>query len=188
MSCLKRPLATVLATFLFISPGFLVAAEKTKGDRVVKNGMMISLEYTLKGTDGKIIDSSKGQEPLRYIHGQNLIIPGLEKELTGMKVGGQKNVRVKPEDAYGPVDPKAFEEVPIEDIPANAMKVGAVLAAPTPEGGIMPARVHQIKEKTVVLDLNHPMAGKTLIIDVKIIDIQLPPQQPGASPAKPGKK
>jgi FKBP-type peptidyl-prolyl cis-trans isomerase SlyD len=186
MSYLKRPLATVLATLLLVSPGIVAAAEKTKDDRIVKDGMQISLEYTLKGTDGKVIETTKGQEPVRYIHGQNMMIPGLEKALAGIKVGGQKNIKVKPEDAYGPVDPKAFEEVAIEHIPANAMKVGAILAAPTPDGGILPARVHQIKEKTVVLDLNHPLAGKTLIIEVRILDIQPPPAQPStAEPPKP---
>lgn len=185
MSHLKRPFATVLATLLLALPGYLAAAEKTKDNRVVKDGLMISLEYTLKGSDGKVIESSKGQEPLRYIHGQKNMVPGLEKELTGMKVGGQKNVKVKPEDGYGPVNPQAFQEVPKEKIPANALKVGAILAAPTPDGGAMPVRIHQIKEKTVVLDLNHPMAGKTLVFDVKIVDIQPPPQQPPAQAAKP---
>ena len=66
--------------------------------------MMVSMDYTLKGTDGKVIDTNKGREPLKYVHGQKMMIPGLEKELTGMKVGGEKNVTVKPEDAYGPIN------------------------------------------------------------------------------------
>ncbi|HSK31069.1 MAG TPA: hypothetical protein VLA17_13995, partial [Candidatus Limnocylindria bacterium] len=69
MSHLQRSLASLVAALMFALPGFLAAAEKAKDDRVVKNGMMISLEYTLKVPDGKVIDSSKGGEPLRYIHG-----------------------------------------------------------------------------------------------------------------------
>jgi FKBP-type peptidyl-prolyl cis-trans isomerase SlyD len=179
-----RFLVTLLATLMLTAPVFAAAAEKAKDDRAVKDGMMISLEYTLKGADGKVIESSKGREPLKYIHGQKMMIPGLEKELTGMKVGGEKNVRVKPEDGYGKINPQAFQEVPKEKIPANGLKVGAILTAQTPNGPV-PMRVHEIKEKTVVMDMNHPMAGKTLDFNVKVVDIQPPPQPPAAQPAKP---
>jgi FKBP-type peptidyl-prolyl cis-trans isomerase SlyD len=163
---------------------FSATAEKSKDNRVVKDGLMISLEYTLKSPDGKVLETSKGREPLKYVHGQKMMIPGLEKELTGMKVGGEKNVTVKPEDAYGKINPNAVEEVPKEKIPANALKVGAVLAARSPEGMVVPMTVKQIKEKTVLMDMNHPMAGKTLVFDVKVVDIQ-PAPPPPARPAKP---
>lgn len=159
------------------------AAEKTKNDNVVKDGMLVSMEYTLKGTDGKVIDSSQGREPLKYVHGQKMMIPGLEKELTGMKVGGEKNVTVKPENAYGPVNPNAFQEIPKEKIPPNALKVGAVLQGQDDQGRPMLARVKEVKEKTVVIDLNHPMAGKTLVFNVKIVDIQPAPPPAAKSPA-----
>ena len=180
-------LIAALATVTQVS-----AAEKPKDDRVVKDGMMISMEYTLKSPDGKLIESSKGREPLKYIHGQRMMIPGLEKELTGMKVGGEKHVTVKPEDAYGPMNAKAFEEVPKEKLPPEGLKVGATLAAKTPDGRVIPMRVHEIKEKTVVMDMNHPMAGKTLVFDVKIVDIQDPPPPPtppakSAAPVQPAK-
>ena len=180
-------LIAALATVTQVS-----AAEKTKDDRVVKDGMLISMEYTLKSPDGKVLESSKGREPLKYIHGQRMMIPGLEKELTGMKVGGEKHVTVKPEDAYGPMNAKAFEEVPKEKLPPDGLKVGAILAAKTPDGRVVPMRVHQIKEKTVVMDMNHPMAGKTLVFDVKIVDIQDPPPPPtppakSAAPVQPAK-
>lgn len=183
---------TIAAALSLAAPRFTGAAELAKDDRVVKDGMMISLEYTLKGADGKVIESSKGREPLKYVHGQRMMIPGLEKELTGMKVGGQKNVTVKPEDAYGPMNAKAFEEVPKEKLPPDGLKVGAILASKTPDGRVIPMRVHQIKEKTVVMDMNHPMAGKTLVFDVKVVDIQNPPPPPApsaksAAPAAPAK-
>lgn len=175
----------VFLTFLLLSsPLRLSAAEKTKDDRVVKDGMMISLDYTLKGTDGKMIETSKGREPLKYIHGQKMMIPGLERELTGMKVGAEKHVTVKPEDAYGKINPGAVQEVPKEKIPPEALKVGAVLATRSPNGAVIPMTVKEIKEKTVVMDLNHPMAGKTLVFDVKVVDIQPPPPPPPAPSAK----
>lgn len=186
-------LAAVLALLELRSPVLLRSAEKDKEDKVVKDGTVVSLQYSLSGEDGKLIESNKGKDPLKYTHGSKQIVPGLEKELAGMKVGGEKRVKVKPEDAYGAVSSKAFQEVPKEQIPANGLKVGAILAAKGPQGQEIPVRIHQIKEKTVVLDLNHPMAGKTLLFDIKILDIQpsvapSSPQPPKpAAPAQPAK-
>ena len=89
-----------------------------------------------------------------------------------MKVGGTKSVRVKPEDAYGPVNPKTYQEVPKTNVPPEALKVGATLVAKSPQGQSIPVRVREIKEKTVVMDFNHPLAGKTLSFDVKVMDIK----------------
>jgi FKBP-type peptidyl-prolyl cis-trans isomerase SlyD len=177
---IRKPLGLLVLALVilqFASPVILRSAEKAKDEKVVKDGSVVSLQYSLTGEDGKLIESNKGQEPLKYTHGKKQIVPGLEKELTGMKVGAEKRVKVKPEDGYGAVDSKAFQEVPKEQVPPNGLKVGAVLAAKGPQGQTIPIRVHQIKEKTVVLDLNHPMAGKTLSFDIKILDIQ------SASPA-----
>ena len=181
--------AGLLAVCFFVSGAG--AVEETADNRVVKDGQMVSLHYTLKGTDGKVIESSKNKEPLKYIHGQKMMIPGLERELTGMKIGGEKNVTVKPEDGYGPVSKDAFQEIPKEKLPADGLKVGAMLTGQGPQGQPIQARVHEIKEKTVVLDFNHPMAGKTLNFDVKVVDIQPAPPPPvmkppvPAAPAKP---
>jgi FKBP-type peptidyl-prolyl cis-trans isomerase 2 len=81
-------------------------------------------------------------------------------------------VKVKPEEAYGPIDPKAFQEVPKEKLPPEALKVDTVLMAQGPQGQGIPVRVHEVKEKTVIMDFNHPLAGKTLSFDVKITDIK----------------
>jgi FKBP-type peptidyl-prolyl cis-trans isomerase SlyD len=178
-------LAAAVAVLGAGSPAILRSAEKAKQENVVKEGSVVSLQYSLSEENGDLIESNKGKDPLKYTHGTKQIIPGLEKELTGMKIGGEKRVKVKPEDAYGLVNSKAFQEVPKEQIPANGMKVGATLAAKGPQGQEIPVRIHEIKENTVVLDLNHPMAGKTLLFDIKILDIQ--PSAPSSSPqpAKP---
>jgi FKBP-type peptidyl-prolyl cis-trans isomerase 2 len=114
-----------------------------------------------------------------------MLIPGLEKELTGMKVGGEKHVTVKPEEGYGPVNKEAFQELPKEKIPPEGQKVGAILTGQGPQGQPIKARVHEVKEKTVVVDFNHPMAGKTLVFDVTVVDIQ-PAPTPQPQPAVPG--
>jgi FKBP-type peptidyl-prolyl cis-trans isomerase SlyD len=174
---------------MLVSSG-VFAAEKSKENNVVKDGTVVSLQYTLSGEDGKTIESNKGKEPLKYTQGSHQIVPGLEKGLAGMKMGEEKRVKVTPEEGYGPVDPKGFQEFPKEKIPSEGLKVGAVLMAKGPQGQQVPVRVHEIKDKTVVLDLNHPMAGKTLVFDVKVLDVQpatVQPAQPTAppQPAKP---
>lgn len=160
----------------------LLAQTAKKDEKVVKDGSVVTLEYTLTGEDGKVIESNKGKEPLKYTQGQRQIVPGLEKEIAGMKVGGEKHVKVKPEDGYGPVNPKAYQEFPKEKIPPEGLKVGATLIARSPQGEALPVKVREIKEKTVVLDLNHPLAGKTLVFDVKVLDIQPPVSTPVAAP------
>ena len=191
-------LIAALAVLGSALPAVLQSSEKAKNE-VVKDGSVVSLQYSLSGEDGKLIESNKGKDPLKYTHGTQQIVPGLEKELAGMKVGGEKRVKVKPEDGYGPINSKAFQELPKEQIPPNGLKVGAILAAKGPQGQTIPVRIHEIKEKTVVVDLNHPMAGKTLLFDVKILDIQpsvapttpqpakpaAPPQSQPAKPAQP---
>jgi FKBP-type peptidyl-prolyl cis-trans isomerase SlyD len=161
------------------------AAQSGKDNKVVKDGAVVSLQYTLSGEDGKAIESNKGKEPLKYTQGQRQIVPGLEREMAGMKVGGEKRVKVKPEDGYGKIDPKAFQEISKEQIPPEGLKVGAVLGAKGPQGQVIPVRVHQIKDQTVVLDFNHPMAGKTLVFDVKVLDIDSAPAPQPKAPAQP---
>lgn len=141
---------------------------------VIQTGSMVAFDYTLTDENGTVIDSSKGKEPMHYVHGKGEIISGLEKELAGMSVGGEKKVTVKPEEGYGQVNPRAFQEVAKEKIPPDALKVGTVLMAHNPQGQGIPARVYEIKENTVVMDFNHPLAGKTLFFDVKITDIKPP--------------
>ncbi len=174
-----------LAIVEVVSPIASTGAQSGKEDKAVKDGSVVSLQYTLSGVDGKLIESNKGKEPLKFTQGQQQIIPGLEKGLAGMKVGESKRVTVKPDEGYGPVRKEAFQEFPKEKIPPEGLKVGAVLTARGPQGQAVPVRVHEIKEKSVVVDMNHPMAGKTLVFDVKVLDIQPPVAVQPPAPAKP---
>jgi FKBP-type peptidyl-prolyl cis-trans isomerase SlyD len=140
----------------------------------IREGSQVALEYTLSDETGAVIESNKGKEPLSYIHGKSQIIPGLEKELSGMKAGEEKKIQIKPEDGYGPVNPSAFQEIPKDKLPPEALKVGTMLMAQGSQGQGIPARVHEIKDTTVIMDFNHPMAGKTLSFDVKISEIKTP--------------
>ncbi len=163
-----RVLSTALLVPLLVLPTVSAQTERAK----IQDGSLVSIQYTLIDEKGKQIESNKGGDPFKYTHGKGDIIPGLENGLEGMKVGEEKTIMVKPEDAYGKIQPEAFQEIPRKNVPSEFLKVGAQLVARNPHGQSMPVRVHEIKDETVVLNLNHPLAGKTLTFEVKIMAVQ----------------
>lgn len=163
-----------LATMAALLLSTRLIGETAETEAQIREGSQVALEYTLSDEAGTVIESNKGKQPMSYIHGKSQIIPGLEKELSGMKVGEEKKIQIKPEDGYGPVNPDAFQEVPKDKLPPEALKVGTMLMAQGPQGQGIPVRVHEIKDTTVIMDFNHPMAGKTLSFDVKISEIKTP--------------
>jgi FKBP-type peptidyl-prolyl cis-trans isomerase SlyD len=138
----------------------------------IREGAIVTIDYTLKDDSGAVIESSVGKEPMTYIHGAGQIVPGLERALAGLKIGDQKKVEVRPEEGYGPPDANAFRELPKESLPPDAQKVGAMLMMKSADGGMVPVRVHKVTATTVTVDLNHPLAGKTLNFDVTVKDIK----------------
>jgi FKBP-type peptidyl-prolyl cis-trans isomerase SlyD len=137
----------------------------------IESGSTVQLEYTLKDDTGKVLDSNKGQAPLTYTQGKQEIVPGLENALNGMRAGEEKQVAVKPEDGYGAVDPAAQTEVPKALLPSDSLTVGKELVARSRGGETLLVR---IKETTVIIDLNHPLAGRTLLFDVKVLGVEAP--------------
>jgi FKBP-type peptidyl-prolyl cis-trans isomerase 2 len=136
---------------------------------------------------GVVIESNKGQSPFLFTPGQGegqetVMIPALEQSLMGLHAGDQKDVKLRPEDAYGPVLKEAFKEVPKNQIPPEARKVGAVLQAGSTDGRSVPVRVSQVTDDKVVIDFNHPLAGKTLIFNVKIVAVKKA-ESTGGAPA-----
>lgn len=139
----------------------------------VDDGKVVSMHYTLH-VDGKVIDSSEGGEPLQFIQGMGHIIPGLEHELYDMEVGQSKNVVVQAKDGYGEADEDAFMDVPRESFPANVpLTKGTELELRDQSGHPVYARIDQVSDKNVRLDMNHPLAGKELHFDVKIAGVRL---------------
>lgn len=139
---------------------------------MIRNGSVVSFEYTLSDDNGEVLQSNRGKEPVTYTHGKQEIIPGLEKGLAEMEINEEKTIRVTPADAYGSVDPQGFKEVPKSDLPETALKEGTPLTARGPQGEELLIHVNEVKDDTVVLDFNHPLAGKTLTFDVKVVDIE----------------
>lgn len=136
---------------------------------MIEAGRTVGFEYTLTLADGSVVQSNKDSEPLTYVHGDNQILPALERQLEGLQVDERKEVTLAASDAYGDVRPDAFREVPSDQIPQDARRVGAQLSAQGYEG---PIRVHEVKDETVVLDFNHPLAGKSLTFDIRVVSIE----------------
>ncbi len=148
------------------------SAGNQEGSKLIKDGSKVSVEYTLKLSDGSLVDSNTGKDPLVYTQGGSQILPALEKQLVGLKVGDTKSVKLSAAEGYGEIDPKAFREVDIAQIPEEARKVGALLVAAGADGNKRPIRVHEVRDDKVVLDFNHPLAGKDLVFDITIVGVE----------------
>ena len=144
---------------------------KPDGETIIAAGSVVSLAYTLTLDDQSVLESNVGKEPMTYTQGAHEIVPGLEIAMEGMKKGEHKHVIVAPADGYGPFDPEALREVKKDLIPAAAQKVGTQLQGQSADGTTAFPIVTEIKDETVVLDFNHPLAGKTLHFDVTVLAI-----------------
>jgi FKBP-type peptidyl-prolyl cis-trans isomerase SlyD len=139
----------------------------------VGNGSVVSIDYSLHLGDGKVVDASAPGDPLTYLHGGGQIVPGLERALEGLVVGDARTVVVEPGDGYGDSDPQALQEVPRAAFPQGiAPQPGMELVAQGPQGEPVPFVVREVRLETVLIDLNHPLAGKTLHFDVKIAAVR----------------
>ena len=137
-----------------------------------KSGDTVRINYTGKLTDGTQFDSSEGREPLEFQVGSGQIIPGLDREVEGMKVGDKQTVTVAAEEAYGPHDPAKVQKVPRDALPPELEpQEGMQLQAQTPQGGQVTLFVTAIEEQEITVDANHPLAGKDLIFEIEMIEI-----------------
>ena len=164
----KLPAAAAAALTVFFGAS-LQAQEETP---VIKDGSTVSIEYTLKLDDGSTADTNVGGEPLTYVQGEQQILPALEAQLAGMKADETRAVTLTAEEGYGPVHEEAFQEVPLDMIPEDARKPGAKLVGQNQQGQPIHAEVKEVRDETVVLDLNHPLAGESLHFDIKILEIK----------------
>lgn len=139
---------------------------------MIENGKKVALEYTVFLEDGLQIDTNVGEEPLVFVHGEKEVFPALEKAVLGLKEGDLKRITLAPEDAYGPILQEGFREVQLEVLPLEFRHVGAVVGLQDPAGGIYPIRVHRVTDDKAVLDFNHPLAGKTLHFDIKVVRVE----------------
>jgi FKBP-type peptidyl-prolyl cis-trans isomerase SlyD len=138
----------------------------------ISKDKVVSIDYTLTGTDGQVLDTSQGREPLNYLHGAGNIIPGLESALEGKNQGDQVNVSIPPDQAYGQRDEKMVQAVPRTSFQGVAdIKPGMQFQANT-NAGPRVITVVGVEGDNVTIDANHPLAGATLNFDVKIVGVR----------------
>jgi len=139
----------------------------------VKANDTVKVHYTGKLTDGQVFDSSRDKEPIEFTMGEGQIIPGFEKGLIDMEVSETKTITIPSEEAYGERREEMMQEVPKEQLPQDIKpEVGMGLISQTPEGQEMRLTVAEVKDDTIVVDANHPLAGKDLVFDLEVVEIK----------------
>jgi len=135
-------------------------------------GDSVKVHYTGTLKDGSVFDSSREREPLGFTLGAGQMIPGFEKAVEGMEVGQTVKAELTPEEAYGPHSEEMLVEVPKEQVPADINPVqGQQLQLQRQDGGVMNVVVTEVNEANIVLDANHPLAGKDLIFEIEMMEI-----------------
>jgi len=149
----------------------------------IADGLLVELDYVLKLDDGAVVEDSEEEGPLVYLHGNDELPARLEKELAGKKVGDRLELTLPPEDAFGEYDLEAITTVPRSQFPEDAeiekemwIQVGVELEGEEgPSGEFeIDMRVVEVDEETVVLDANHPLAGKTVYYEVEVRVVRRP--------------
>jgi FKBP-type peptidyl-prolyl cis-trans isomerase SlyD len=140
---------------------------------MIKNGTVVNLSYTLKNSDGDVLDKADASEPFTYLHGASQVVPGLETALEGLKKGDKKKVTVAPEEGYGEVNEELKLAVNRTQFPAEAqIEAGMQFETQTPDGHGLIFTVEAIEDDKVMIDGNHPLAGETLHFDVEVLDVR----------------
>jgi FKBP-type peptidyl-prolyl cis-trans isomerase 2 len=138
----------------------------------VKKGDKVKVEYTGTLEDGTVFDSSaKHGKPLEFEVGAKQVIKGFDEAVQGMEKEEEKEVKLPPAEAYGEPNQKLVQEVPLDKLPKEQeLKVGMMLMVTLPNGSKLPAKIIEVTKDKAKLDLNHPLAGKTLNFKLKLIE------------------
>lgn len=139
----------------------------------VKKGDKVKVHYHGKLTTGETFDSSEGRDPLEFEVGSGMVIKGFDDGVTGMAVGDKKTINIPVDEAYGPTNPEMIVEMPKDRFPQDMeVEVGMPLAMSDQNGQQFQVVVTEIKDDSIVLDANHPLAGKELIFDLELVNIE----------------
>lgn len=138
----------------------------------VENGHNVKVHYVGTLEDGTEFDNSKYRgKTLDFTVGSAKLLQGFNDAIIGMKVGEKKSVTLAAEAAYGPVDPNAFQDCPKDKFEDMQIEVGGMIKGNSPQGPFL-AKIHEIKDDNVVLDFNHPLAGKDLSFEIELVEIE----------------
>ena len=138
---------------------------------MIENGKVVSVHYVGKFTDGEVFDSSEGREPLQFEVGSGQLIPGFESAIIGKVVGDKVTANITPEEGYGLVREDLIVSVPLDKMPGD-VEVGQALEAQGDNGQSAQVFVKEVNEDNVIIDGNHPLAGKDLVFEIEVVEIQ----------------
>ncbi|TXD48826.1 peptidylprolyl isomerase [Polaribacter sp. IC073] len=139
----------------------------------VKENNTVKVNYTGKLSDGQVFDTSEGKEPIEFTLGQGRLIPGFEKGLIDMELNEKKTITIVKEEAYGEVNNDLIQEVKKTELPQDMTpEVGMGLVSKSPDGQEMNLMVVEVRDESIVIDGNHPLAGKDLIFDLEVVEIK----------------
>lgn len=138
---------------------------------MIENGKVVSVHYVGKFTDGEVFDSSEGREPLQFQVGSGQLIPGFESAIIGKVVGDKVTANIAPEEGYGLVREDLIVSVPLDKMPGD-VEVGQALEAQGDNGQSAQVFVKEVNEDNVIIDGNHPLAGKDLVFEIEVVEIQ----------------
>ena len=154
---------------LYVLPAAPLCAET---EPRIHDGSIVSIEYTLTADDGAEIDTNSNGKPMVYTQGKGELLPAVEQALAGAKEGESRQFTLAPDQAFGEVITDYVQEVDINKLPEDARRAGAALVISNDKGQEQMIRVKEIKSDKAVIDFNHPLAGKTLHFDIKVISIK----------------
>jgi len=138
----------------------------------VKNNDLVKVHYIGKLQDGQVFDSSREREPIEFNVGEGRLIPGFEKAVEGMSIGEKKEFTVSSEQAYGEMREELVQEIDSNHLPQDLKpEVGMRLISKTPDGQENPVVITEVKDDSVVIDANHPLAGKDLVFEIEVMEI-----------------
>jgi FKBP-type peptidyl-prolyl cis-trans isomerase SlpA len=140
---------------------------------LVKENDTVKVHYTGKLADGQVFDSSEGKDPIEFTLGQGQLIPGFEKGLIDMKLNEKKTINIAKDEAYGDSREDLIQEVQKSELPEEIKpEVGMGLVSKSQDGREMNLVIAEVKEESIVVDGNHPLAGKDLIFDLEVVEIK----------------
>lgn len=152
-------------------PTFRAMLQRMSARAVIGNNQFVTLQYVLKDDEGDIVDTSEGGDPIEYVHGYGMLVPGLESRLLGLEVGTEKLIIVPADEAFGEYDDDLVVECARNEFPST-VEVGDEFVAEDAEGDETPMTVVEVDKERVVVDGNHPLAGQQLHYQVKVESVR----------------
>lgn len=137
----------------------------------IGEGTRVTLHFSVSLMDGSVVDSTKDRQPASFTVGDGSLLPGFEQSLFGLRAGDKRSIFLQAEQAFGPRNEKNVQRMPKERFSEMSLEPGMVLSFADPGGAELPGVVKTVGDDYVLMDFNHPLAGKELNFDVEIINV-----------------